>query len=237
MTTSNTRPTSRSRRPNRIGVGVAAVALASIGGLGLSTVASTSASAAPAHPTPATSAAHQHVGLDARTATYYVTQDVRAGKVRRGYSGQQSDDQLFSTYKINFGQGKVQIGVNVQSTFFTPEEAADFYTGYCERGTYLTCEVKPDTDGSYLVRATKRLPRGGKAVLVDNFRPNATRVVVLTGNTANSKYGGAVHGKGINTKTATSISYDPRLEIDQRIPAVDIANAKHTIRPWKLLPG
>lgn len=234
MTISNTRPTSRSHRPNRIGVGVAAVALAAAGGLGLSSVAGTSASAAPADPTPTTAAAHPHVGLDARTATYYVTQDVRAGTVRHGYTGQQSDDQLFSTYKINFGKGQVQIGVNVQSSFFTPDEAADFYTGYCERGTFVTCEVKPDTDGSYLVRATQALPRGGKAVIVDNFRPNATRVVVQTGNTADSKYGGAVHGKGIGVKAATSISYDPRLEIDQRIPAVDIANAKHAIRPWTL---
>ena len=232
------RSTPARSRTRRVGLGLG---LAVAGSLALSTVAGP-ALASPTAPSavPSSSSAAAAAGgglgsyqLTARVAALYLTQLDPSGKAVGGYSGQQSDGSVYASYKLDRGKGPVQVDVNVQQPNFTPEDIAAVYS--CDSTAYLTCDVKPDTDGSYLKRATEKLPKGGVAVTVDLLRGDGTRVVVLSGNTADSKYGGKVHGAGITTKTATSIVYSEKWVLDQPAPAADVAKAKKVIRPWTLL--
>lgn len=226
----------------RIGLGLAvAGSLALLAVAGPALAAPTAPAAVPqtapaAVPHPASAdAAATGLGayqLTARVAALYLTELDPSGKAVGGYRGQQSDGSVYASYKLDRGKGPVQVDVNVQQPNFTPEDIGAVYR--CS-AAYLTCDVKPDTDGSYLKRATEALPRGGVAVTVDLLRGDGTRILVLSGNTANSKYGGKVHGAGVTVKAATSIVYGEQWVLDQPAPRADVARAKRVIRPWTLL--
>lgn len=229
MRTPSTHLTSprRTRRQNRMRAGL---------GLAAAGVLVATALAIPASASAESTSQGRPAGLDARTATLYLTDLAPAGRTVGGYSGQQTEGAVSSSYRLDRGAGPVDLGLNVQQLGLTPAEVRDLYS--CDGlQEYLTCSVKRDVDGSYLLRATSALPRGGVAVRVDLLRGDGTRILVLTGNTADSKYGGAVHGRGVSVKDATGIVQSPLWQLDSRPPAADVARAKREIRPWTLLPS
>ena len=189
-----------------------------------------------ADPSPTPVGPSQTRQLPARVAALYLTRLAPSGRMSE-YQGQQSDE-LWVGSMIDRGEGKVALEINLQPGMFTATEAADFYRCDHDRfADYLSCDVVRNDDGSVLMTITQR-PEGtqgqGIVVVADCLRADGTRVVVQTGNTSDTKYGGKPR-RGVTTAEARAIATDPTWDIYRRPSQRDVREAERQIKPWTLL--
>jgi len=177
--------------------------------------------------------------LPARVAALHLSRLVPAGE-SSAFEGQQSRDEVYVSLALDRGEGPVGVEVNVQGNFLgagtgreDPAELRDFYG--CRDDGYLTCKVTRDEDGSPLKRTTQRVGQA-TVVVADWLRPDGTRVVVRTGNTADLKYGGTPR-RGLGLDQAVAVATAPVWDLAAEPSTADVTAAERRIKPWTLLPN
>lgn len=183
--------------------------------------------------------------LTARVAGLYLIRLAPSG-TNDDFFGQQSDDELFVGSTLDRGEGKVGLQINVQAQFMTAadpdvteQQLKDFYSCGKEFQT-PKCEITSNDDGSILMTTTELVvpgePAQGTAVIADFRRADGTRVVVQTGNIADTKYGGETR-RGVSAREAVKIVTDPIWDLYAKPSAKDVQQARKQITPWELLPS
>ncbi len=150
--------------------------------------------------------------LPARVAALYLRRLAPAGEFS-DFEGQESSDALYAALMIDRGH---------------------FYS--CQQRREATsCDSVTRGDGSTLMRTTERVGNATVAT-ADYLAPDGTRIVVMTGNTNDLKYGGRVR-QGLSADQAAAIATDPVWSLYTAPSDADTADARRLITPWTLIPG